>query len=185
MASSIKDKIETLTQKINDAFAHPNAKYWRDDLEIVLDGAEYSEGQIEEIKKNATASVFNVQTSLGQSLSEELTHCFEDPISKSKFNLTNLNHGDVPNNEALLQAVVEMQHVLGDIVHNYGGKLIPAEDIPGNVRFLLESLSDISEQSQDVLEDLLQETGINPDNIKPSKGIEHIAKLPEDFLGLE
>lgn len=179
LSDTFAQRSEDIAQALNDSISD---KYLYDDLEATLYGCEFSDELISAIKDNATQEVFyeimdGEGGTLEETLSQRLADAFRDPIGKSISMLRNFK-GD---NELSLQILERARRTIEDINYNYTRLL--GEDAPQSALDAMDGLQEQLVPIQSLINDLSEQTGINPADIKDNEeGWQHIHQLPESVF---
>lgn len=181
MKEEFKKQVEGITAALKESL--PSNGDWRLDLRATLNHAiTFSEKQVQAIADAATLTTLKDVTGVETSLAKKLTHAFEDPVSNSISILTSIKNGYIEDDEAIVP-LIQLKNALEDINHNY--PLILGGETPDTTLEIIETYkSTIIPQLENVIAGLADETGIDPQNIKPQDNWQHLSALPNNFESL-
>ncbi len=184
MDDAFRGRVAVLFEKLRDLSADGD---WRFDLQSALSGIEYSDVQVDAIKRSATPSFLNGNTgsngaAVFPKLREELTHAFTDSVRNSAFCMDMISDPRLKlDNDFAMRVLTRARMALREIVYNYPRLL--GSEMPGSVQQILNAYeNDALPMLDSLIGDLSEESGINPDTITPADTWQHLHTLPPEVF---
>lgn len=158
---------------------------WEDDLINALKNRDFSDLQVEAIKKASSNTLFIEEDEETQAIlyfEEDIAHAFIDPINKGSLPLEP-SILDYQDDEIILTELIKRRQALDDIVHNYP-LLVPKDSMPSIVGQIIHYYEDEMIPHMDRLIDTLgDETCIDINEIEIKMvGVDCLSKLPENLF---
>ena len=184
MDDAFRGRIKVIFERLRDLSAYGP---WRNDLQTAFSHIEYSDLQLDAIKRSAATSFMEVYTSgagtaILPTLKDELTHAFTDSVRNSAYCLEMVSDPQLQvEGDFALQVLTRARMGLRDIVNNY--PLLLGEAMPGSVEDIIGVYrNEILPQMDDLIAELAEETGIDPDTVTPAESRQHLYALPPEVF---
>ena len=169
-----EDVIDSVHMLVDDS------QPWRADLENALNQVVFTTDQIDAIHAAATPNVFQVVGNDDMNaFSTRITHAFRDAMANSVsiFDAALLFEEE----DKALESLVQMKRFIEDLSHNY--PRILGGEMPDSVQDVLDRYTDdVLPRIDEMITELAEKTGIDPEDVSRDVKFQHINALPDDIF---